>query len=72
MDGVNKVLAYEPAVGDVVVFNVNGEPESGEVCELLSNATVGVLVTEQGSLFQGQKVYFNAGQLALVPLRRVQ
>jgi len=63
---------YEPAIGDLVVFDVAGEPASGEVCELLANATVGVRVTEEGNAFQGQKVYFNAGQLALVTLRRVQ
>lgn len=63
---------YEPAIGDVVTFEIFGNPASGEVCELLSNAAVGVRVTEEGSPFQGQKVYFHAGQLAPVNLRRVQ
>jgi len=65
-------MDYEPAIGDAVAFEIAGEQASGEVCELLSNATVGVRVTEQGNLFEGQKVYFNAGSLSPVHFRRLQ
>ncbi len=54
---------YEPAIGDVVTFDVNGKPESGEVTEILAGSAVGVRVTELGSEFEGQRVYFNAGNL---------
>jgi hypothetical protein len=59
---------YEPAIGDVVSFELVGLPCSGEVVELVGHNTVGVRVTEAGSLFEGQRIYFNAGSLQKVSL----
>lgn len=65
---------YEPALGDLVGVDA---PESsangdvGEVVELVPGA-VGVRINTEDSPWQGQKVYFNAGQLVPVNMRRVQ
>lgn len=61
---------YEPALGDVVAFTLDGAQQSGDVVELLQPCTVGVRVTELGSARYGQVVYFNAGFLTPVTFGR--
>jgi len=63
---------YEPALGDVVGITTGELVTVGEVVELPGGSTVGVRVTEDAHELYGQKVYFNAGQLQPVNMRRVQ
>lgn len=64
--------AWEPVVGDVVSVNqadseLNGDV--GEVTVVLPHA-VGVRIVQEESRWRGQLVYFNAGQLAHVEIRK--
>lgn len=63
----------ELAVGDVV--RVSQEDSScyddiGEVESMLPGA-IGVRIVQEESAWRGQLVYFNAGQLELIELRKV-